>query len=952
MIKNYYLKMDENQRKRMRNKINLLIMDKLRKTSMQNFSAILNAPNEEYSYYTEISNYIYSTLYDEKSNLDFEIEQDFDKFSGDDIEIGFPIRKSYTEKKNNNNEKISLKRLLSQQLDKYINTIHYEMSIYNQNHKSYEENEKDFTIFKRKRSLSSSKEDTFINHFTNIYKTNKNILNEIPEEFFENNNKFKLKSNIFQMNIHDLDKKNKELISISGKIDLELEKILEHSNKIENYINDNINPFENVVDNSYDKIKRWKEVYHELKERNQRNSIFLIAKEIKRENLKKMNYVLLNVKKLKEVLDLLQILIANPKKYKITSELIVKSKEILEKLKSDKRIKNYKLFDIFETSLSKFSIKCSSHMITEFSDILAEYYKNIISYNKIEKNTNETFNVTNFVFDKLINSSDINTKNFIINFDIVNNISYEKIKERIQIYIKNDIINSFYPKLRGIFIYCSNEKIKEIEEVIKKNKSINSNEKTEQIKTMCLIFGSNKLYESLCKIIDEILQEINSSNQITEVIKKNFKTEFEEIKKIINDNFTRVVYNQIIQSLNETLEHNNIDSFIEGFYISFDITKNFISKNKKIKTIFDKCEINFVKNYSQMKLLEEITNIKQTELNDNKNEKNSENQLNEHNLFYYQNLLNSIISINISSNCMKENEDYSFLLDKIQLFQKIENKKEEEKKEEEKEKEIKYITIDSQKLKYNETSFFIIKTTYEIFKLFILFNKNSWNEILETYISLMRKYISILNEKNKEVTQTEISMTNSILELIKSITNNLKNSESFTLISKYVEQNTIDDYLDMINTIEENLNLTRNKIKDLIEERCINDSLKELEQINLPDYNITEGNIQINSYSYNLIILLKTVYDEMLNSYNENFIINTIKNALGRFFDKFEEFILNGEKIQDINRLKQFKKDTIFLKKNLPSLNLINMDEFKIRIDNINKKVLPESLLQKKNQNK
>ena len=149
MIKNYYLKMDENQRKRMRNKINLLIMDKLRKTSMQNFSAILNAPNEEYSYYTEISNYIYSTLYDEKSNLDFEIEQDFDKFSGDDIEIGFPIRKSYTEKKNNNNEKISLKRLLSQQLDKYINTIHYEMSIYNQNHKSYEENEKDFTIFKK-----------------------------------------------------------------------------------------------------------------------------------------------------------------------------------------------------------------------------------------------------------------------------------------------------------------------------------------------------------------------------------------------------------------------------------------------------------------------------------------------------------------------------------------------------------------------------------------------------------------------------------------------------------------------------------------------------------------------------------------------------------------------------------------------------------------------------------
>ena len=376
--------MDEKERKKARNKINLIIMEKLRKTSMQNFSAILNTPNEEYSYYTEISNYIYSTLYDEKSNLDFEIEQDFDKFSGDDIEIGFPIKKTLTEKKNNNNEKISFKRLLSEQLDKYINSINNELGIYNLNHKSYEENEKNFMVFKRKRA--SPKEDTIFNYYTNIYKTNKKILEEIPDEFFEDNNKFKLKSEILEMNIKDLEKKNKELISISGKIDLELEKILDHSNRIENYINDNINPFENIVDNSYDKIIRWKEIYKELKLKNQKNSIFLISKEIKRENLKKMNFILLNVKKLKEVIDLLQILITNPKKYKITSELIIKSKETMLKLKSDKRIKNFKLFDSFESSLLKFSSKSSSQMITEFSDILSEYYKNIISVNKDIKN--------------------------------------------------------------------------------------------------------------------------------------------------------------------------------------------------------------------------------------------------------------------------------------------------------------------------------------------------------------------------------------------------------------------------------------------------------------------------------------------------------------------------------------------------------------------------------------
>ena len=658
--------MDEKERKKARNKINLIIMEKLRKTSMQNFSAILNTPNEEYSYYTEISNYIYSTLYDEKSNLDFEIEQDFDKFSGDDIEIGFPIKKALTEKKNNNNEKISFKRLLSEQLDKYINSINNELGIYNLNHKSYEENEKNFMVFKRKRA--SPKEDTIFNYYTNIYKTNKKILEEIPDEFFEDNNKFKLKSEILEMNIKDLEKKNKELISISGKIDLELEKILDHSNRIENYINDNINPFENIVDNSYDKIIRWKEIYKELKLKNQKNSIFLISKEIKRENLKKMNFILLNVKKLKEVIDLLQILITNPKKYKITSELIIKSKETMLKLKSDKRIKNFKLFDSFESSLLKFSSKSSSQMITEFSDILSEYYKNIISVNKDIKNTNETFHITNYVFDKLLNSSD-NAKKYILNFNLLINISIEKIKERIQTYIKNDIINSFYPKIRGIFTHLSNEKIKEIyselkEEIIKNNNKLNSKEKAEQSVTILLIYGRDLLYNSICNIIDEILKEIDSSNQITKTVKNNFMTEFEEIKKIVNDNLTRVVHNQIIQSLNETLDHTDIDSFIEGFYISYDITKIFISKNEKIKSVFGDCQINFVRNYSQMK-------------NDNFIKSDSWEEIKQI-PFIYQKLLNSIISLEINTNCMKENEDYSFLLDKIQLFQKIENEKKEE----------------------------------------------------------------------------------------------------------------------------------------------------------------------------------------------------------------------------------------------------------------------------------
>ena len=61
----------------------------------QNFSAILNNPNNnvnknliqniQYSYIEDIKNRLYNTLYDEKSNLDFEISKDFDKILSADI---------------------------------------------------------------------------------------------------------------------------------------------------------------------------------------------------------------------------------------------------------------------------------------------------------------------------------------------------------------------------------------------------------------------------------------------------------------------------------------------------------------------------------------------------------------------------------------------------------------------------------------------------------------------------------------------------------------------------------------------------------------------------------------------------------------------------------------------------------------------------------------------------
>ena len=86
----------------------------------------------------------------------------------------------------------------------------------------------------------------------------------------------------------------------------------------------------------------------------------------------------------------------------------------------------------------------------------------------------------------------------------------------------------------------------------------------------------------------------------------------------------------------------------------------------------------------------------------------------------------------------------------------------------------------------------------------------------------------------------------------------------------------------------------------------------------------------------------------MINCYEDNFIKEMMNKALDDFFNKFEDYILHGKKIEDENCLKQFKRDMIFLKKNLIFITIIDLTELKNRIDNINKSVLPEWLRPKK----
>ena len=142
--------------------------------------------------------------------------------------------------------------------------------------------------------------------------------------------------------------------------------------------------------------------------------------------------------------------------------------------------------------------------------------------------------------------------------------------------------------------------------------------------------------------------------------------------------------------------------------------------------------------------------------------------------------------------------------------------------------------------------------------------------------------------------------------------------------------------------------LSKKKLEDLIENHCINEALEKLYEIKLPYYNVISGDVPVNEYCLDYVSILKDIYESMKNCYEDNFIKEMMNKALNDFFDKFEDYILHGKKIEDENCLKQFKRDMIFLKKNLVFINIIDLTEIKNRIDNINKSVLPEWIRFKK----
>ena len=955
--------------------INKILIHRLRKYNFQNFSQILNTPEPEpsyFSYFENITNIIYNTMYNDEPNIETEIDKDLDKFSEENIIISDSFDKIWFKNDKDNNKKSNLKILFEEESDIYINKIDNKYKIFCNNHK-------EIPKIKNKSNINNKNDELIKNqrflNLKSIYITNEDILLGIPDEYKVQHNEFKTDPDLLSKPVNYLRVKCDGLIKMSTQIDKELEKILGHTNKLDHYIQNNWQPWNLNINLYFENIKIYHKKIDSIKNKALGNTSKLILKEIKRKNIKKLRDICKQFKTIKESIMTLASLIKNVKQYKLINELIYKNQNYIENIKKIAKGK-VGIIDLFEMSLKNFKENNNSHTSGELNKILEEYFQDFVYIDETYLNSFEMFQISEANY-KLISSYSYGIKRLLEHLQFKKQRDeIEKIDSLCEYYIQNNLIKSIYNKLRGIFTNTTtdilrklldffkteikkkeeenekenNEQKNDINKNEEKNNDIDIDIKEEQGLLLCLIITKFNFCKNMKEFVDEILKVINNSEDknVTKIIKADFNTECQEIINKIDYYSNFIIKTQLSDCFKDSLMNAPINKFLQNYYLINELIEPIISSDEKNKSMLWEYQNNYIRNWTKIKINKFSESYYKSW--DPLPEVPYESQL----------LLNFYFDFDINNNII-ENNNFQKALENFEKikndFCNIDDNDEIQKtqflsvKFKNTKKEFETINI-----KINKTALDIIETSVEVIKLFCLISPGCYGAMLESFSDILIKHITyqkneIFNYKNNfTVSQKEVCTTSTIFILVKYIYVYFKDCDFFVKIMKHSDKSAIDNFLSVFKVVNEALDLSKKKIEEIIYNNCIDESLKLLEKIQLPNYNVPDKNsdVPVNEYVYTLISVMKIIYDSMIGSYETEFIVKTFKPAIIKFFDKFEYFIFHGKVIEDEKCLKQFRKDMTFLKKNLNFINVFDISEMKSRIDNINKKVLPEHMLKTK----
>ena len=1032
-------------------KLNQILIERIRKYEIQDTSQLVNGPNDEdtnTSYLGGLINFdggnndnllnnqfdtnvidtmtendIYVEPYEYNDYNEFE-EEDDEEFEeneeekGDNPSISIKTSKNTekieikkeekNEEKNKNENAKNMRLVLSENFNEYLDKIQKNYNKYSNNHfpkiinNDRNTNNKNSVIKSLKERVYSTKngekiivnEDSYITSLA--YLKNKDLFYEIPPRYKKLKDEFTLDYNLLEEDMTNIQIKSMEFIELNSKVSTSISKVLLFSFYLERYIKEKLEPFNNSINTSYDKVINDKKFISEIKLKTMKNAGNIILKRIKMNNTKKLIKKLKKYIKLKNSMNSLELLFKGKKNTQQIYDLINKCKEEIAKIKeiNIKEKNNENIIEIFEKKLEEFKNKNDTNMSGELSELLNNYFKTFLTFKEINEESNkknnfdefEKYGITKFVLEKITSVSE--TYNFIIsslNFS-PNEDEKEKLSKICDYYIEGNLINKIYIQLKGIFTSLLEQQMEQIlsifrEKLINKNKEEISNkdtdnkeEKNENQKEenkinedninnneifvlICIIISKNKLKEIILSFIEVILTKVEKSEIIDKILKNKIIKECQDIKTIIQDNLKNTIKDQIQICLTKVSLSNytNIDLFINNYYLILESIKdeipNYIEEenknSNKLSKIIIKEQKNFIENWTKK-------NLSKFETNSYKN-----SQLLKKIPPKYQNIINVFFSFDIENNCMKnETLITKYPKEKIDLItealEEEENNNEEENEPNEEVINIKDGDKPEVKIKISEISLDIINFAFDVMKMFTLFHKECYANILGNMAVIIISHLNFQidkvysNETNTEVTQNEISMSYCIYILIQYIYEHIKDNDFFVEIAKNCKQKLIDSYLEITKTINRGIETSKKRIEEILENQCIKASLIKLQQIELPNYSVVSGDVPVKEYALLFVSSLKQLYESMINCFEDAFVKEMVNKALEDFFDKFEEFIFHGQKIEEENCLRQFKRDMIFLKKNLVFINILDLTDVKNRIDNINKSVLPEYILKTK----
>ena len=818
-----------------------------------------------------------------------------------------------------NKKTFKLKKFVDLSYNNYIAKIKHEYLI-------YKENQKKNIIKKIKyedvlnQEIKLGTKDQIFNQINNYRKSLNSSMDLIEKDYKVDIKDFKIRDDLLNNEIDKISENIIKLIEQKGIIELEAEKSNINYDIIKLFFRNNYPLIVNQVDNMQFKIANLVNKKNSLKTKFIDSTQRMILLKLKRQNMIKLTEIykmMLEAKcdKIESISNVKDIREIKQKIKKVSNMGINIIKKVNEEL-------NTKEVNISSDNINKV-ITLIKNEINNCFDI--ETYMNEEEEEEDEEDVNSIKNKYNYqyynmeenIFKKIIHyknniKENSKTKDYIIL--IIKSLDEDFIKNKIYSYLdmaenKEEYKNKIYDTL-----------LTSMEQVI-----LTTLGKILPLKNMneiLYLFYIGKMSQILSDSINNILEEKEKMKLISDVKNKLFDIMDKNLYFIVDD----------LSNYNQNLDRFIIkNKILREVYMKIPI----FLENKIFYEKVDNYELNFIENFGK----ERCQKIK--------DELNFDNLRYLDNISYvYQKLINAIFSFNNESINQDDDKKLDNLKNNILLDVDLTLKNLEP-------KDINLIEIpkisegENTKIKCKliTTTLDIINDAIFAIKMLLFFSKKNYSKILLYFHDILNSFISLSNDivletkgQIKNITQNELAASYSSIYLVQEITSKFI---LFFTNNKDIKEDIINKYNILKKNSEEYLEKNLLKLTNMINEGINESILNEFKKIiSLDKYPTVKGNLPINAFAESLIKLVKNLSKSLKNCYEDKTISKIILDGLNIFNTEVDK-LLEVRKEMNEEEKKQFKKDFMFIKKNIDKdIEDIDFKAFKKKLTSVYKRIL------------